>query len=52
LALTTAKKNGWIDGEAYVLQDFLKEEKEVLENEVFKKIKEKLTTIFAKNIKN
>jgi PTH1 family peptidyl-tRNA hydrolase len=35
-------KTGWIDGEAYVLQDFLKEEKEVLENEVFGKIVEKL----------
>ena len=52
IGIDNRQKNGWIDGEAYVLQDFLKEEKEVLENEVFKKIKEKLTTIFAKNIKN
>jgi PTH1 family peptidyl-tRNA hydrolase len=52
IGIDNRQKTGWIDGEAYVLQDFLKEEKEVLENEVFKKIKEKLTTIFAKNIKN
>ena len=52
IGIDNRQKTGWIDGEAYVLQDFLKEEKEVLENEVFKKIKEKLTTIFDKNIKN
>ena len=52
IGVDNRQKTGWVDGEAYVLQDLLKEEKEVLENEVFKKIKEKLTTIFAKNIKN
>jgi PTH1 family peptidyl-tRNA hydrolase len=51
IGIDNRQKTGWVDGEAYVLQDFLKEEKEVLKNEVFKKIKEKLTTIFAKNIK-
>jgi len=51
IGIDNRQKTGWVDGEAYVLQDFLREEKEVLENEVFKKIKEKLRTIFAKNIK-
>lgn len=51
IGIDNRQNTEWVDGEAYVLQDFLKEEKEVLENEVFKKIKEKLRTIFAKNIK-
>jgi len=35
-------KTGWIDGETYVLQDFLKEEREILEKEVFEKILKKI----------
>jgi len=34
-------KTGWVDGETYVLQDFLPEEKEVLENQVFGEIMKK-----------
>jgi PTH1 family peptidyl-tRNA hydrolase len=42
IGVDNRQKTGWIDGEAYVLQDFLPEEREVLENEVFGKIGERL----------
>jgi len=42
IGIDNRKKTGWVDGETYVLQDFLKEEREVLENEVFGKIGERL----------
>ncbi len=35
-------KNNWIDGEVYVLQDFLKTEKDILINQVFPKIYQRL----------
>jgi len=42
IGIDNRQKTGWVDGEAYVLQDFLPEEKEILENEVFGKIGERL----------
>jgi len=36
---------GWIDGETYVLQDFLPQEREILENEVFGKIVKRLSPL-------
>jgi Peptidyl-tRNA hydrolase len=42
IGVDNRQNTGWVDGEAYVLQDFLREEKEVLENEVFGKIGERL----------
>jgi PTH1 family peptidyl-tRNA hydrolase len=42
IGIDNRQKTGWVDGEAYVLQDFLPEEREILENEVFGKIGERL----------
>jgi PTH1 family peptidyl-tRNA hydrolase len=42
IGIDNRQKTGWIDGEAYVLQDFLPEEREILEKEVFGKIVKKL----------
>ncbi|GAB4218745.1 MAG: aminoacyl-tRNA hydrolase [Candidatus Microgenomates bacterium] len=38
IGVDNRKKENWIDGETYVLQNFLDEEKEILINEVFSKI--------------
>lgn len=42
IGVDNRKKESWIDGETYVLQDFLPEEKEVLITQVFPEIKKKL----------
>ena len=42
IGVDNRQKTGWVDGEAYVLQDFLPEEREILEKEVFGKIVKKL----------
>ena len=42
IGVDNRQKTGWVDGEAYVLQDFLPEEREILEKEVFGKILEKI----------
>jgi len=46
IGVDNRQKTGWVDGETYVLQDFLKEEKEVLEKEVFLKIVKKFLNLF------
>ena len=45
IGVDNRQKNGWVNGEAYVLQDFLPEEREVLEKEVFRQIVEKIKKI-------
>jgi len=42
IGVDNRQKTGWVDGETYVLQDFLPEEREILEKEVFGKIGERL----------
>jgi PTH1 family peptidyl-tRNA hydrolase len=42
IGIDNRQNTGWVDGETYVLQDFLPEEREILENEVFGKIVERL----------
>jgi len=42
IGVDNRQKTGWIDGKTYVLMDFLKEEKEILENDVFLKIMKKI----------
>ncbi|GIW64325.1 MAG: peptidyl-tRNA hydrolase [Patescibacteria group bacterium] len=48
IGVDNRKKENWIDGETYVLQNFSPEEKNVLTNEVFLKIIKVLT--FDKNV--
>jgi len=48
IGIDNRQKTGFVDGETYVLQDFLPEEKEVLEKEVFEKIIKKLETFCVK----
>ncbi|MGB9707555.1 MAG: aminoacyl-tRNA hydrolase [Microgenomates group bacterium] len=45
IGVDNRQKENWIDGETYVLQDFLPEEKEILSNEVFPKVIEQLKKI-------
>ena len=42
IGVDNRQKTGWVDGEAYVLQDFLPEEKEILKKEVFENVIERL----------
>lgn len=42
IGVDNRKKESWIDGETYVLQDFLPEEKGILITQVFPEIKKKL----------
>lgn len=42
IGVDARKKENWIDGETYVLQDFLKEEKQILIAQVFPKIWERI----------
>jgi len=42
IGVDNRRKTGWVEGEAYVLQNFLPEEREILEKEVFGKIVERL----------
>lgn len=42
IGVDNRQKTGWVDGEVYVLQDFLPEEKEILEKEVLLKIVKKI----------
>jgi len=41
--IRTNFKSKWVDGETYVLQDFEKEEKEILTTQVFPKVFERLS---------
>jgi len=52
IGVDNRQKTGWVNGEVYVLQDFLPEEKEVLEKEVFGKIFEKIITLPPKPPRN
>jgi PTH1 family peptidyl-tRNA hydrolase len=49
IGVDNRKPENHISGEVYVLQDFLPEEKELLTNEVFPAIKEKINRIFLSN---
>lgn len=49
IGVDNRKPENHISGEIYVLQDFLPEEKELLTNEVFPAIKEKINRIFLTN---
>jgi PTH1 family peptidyl-tRNA hydrolase len=49
IGVDNRKPENHISGETYVLQDFLPEEKELLTNEVFPAIKEKINRIFLSN---
>lgn len=40
-------QENWVDGETYVLQDFIRKEKEILINQVFPKISERLKKEFC-----
>jgi PTH1 family peptidyl-tRNA hydrolase len=42
IGVDNRQKTGFLDGETYVLQNFLPEEREILQNEVFGKIVERL----------
>ncbi|MCS6956536.1 MAG: aminoacyl-tRNA hydrolase [Patescibacteria group bacterium] len=45
IGVDARKKENWIDGETYVLQNLLPEEKEILQNQVFPKIFEKIKNL-------
>lgn len=45
IGVDNRKKENWIDGEIYVLQDFLPEEKEILLSQVFPKIWERIKNL-------
>ncbi len=47
IGVDNRKKENWIEGEDYVLQDFSKEEKEILETAVFPKILTKIKTLLS-----
>jgi PTH1 family peptidyl-tRNA hydrolase len=49
IGVDNRKPENHISGEIYVLQDFLPEEKELLTNEIFPAIKEKINRIFLPN---
>jgi len=42
IGVDNRQKTGWVDGETYVLQDFLPQEREILEKEVFGEIVKKI----------
>ncbi|MGB9883294.1 MAG: aminoacyl-tRNA hydrolase [Microgenomates group bacterium] len=42
IGVDNRKKTGWVEGEKYVLQDFLADEKKMIESEVFPKVLKKL----------
>ncbi len=45
IGVDARKKENWINGETYVLQDFLPEEKEILLSQVFPKILERIKSL-------
>ncbi len=47
IGVDNRQKTGPMDGESYVLKDFLKEEKELLSNSIFPKILSRLNTDFS-----
>ena len=42
IGVDNRQKTGWVEGEKYVLQDFLADEKKMIESEVFPKVLKKL----------
>lgn len=45
IGVDARKKENWVEGEKYVLQDFLPEEKEILKTQVFPKIWERIKSL-------